>query len=63
MSVNAGNMSLAGLYATNTSLSISQIAQHWHNYYRPGNYGNADHDDGTVVRGEQSHTTSANAGR
>ena len=62
LSVTTGNMSIAGTYATNASLSISQIAQHWHNYYRPGQYGNADHDDGTVVRGEQSHTTSGNGG-
>jgi len=62
LSVNAGNLSLQGLYATNTSLSISQIAQHWHNYYRPGQYGTADWDDGTVVRGEQSGTTDGNGG-
>ena len=62
MSANAGNLSVGSLGVSNASLSISQIAQHWHNYYRPGNYGNADHDDGTVVRGEQSHTTSGNGG-
>ena len=62
MSANAGNLSVGSLGVSNASLSISQIATHWHNYYRPGNYGNADHDDGTVVRGEQGHTTSGNGG-
>ena len=62
MSANAGSLGVSGLGVSNSSLSISQIAQHWHNYYRPGQYGTADWDDGTVVRGEQGHTTSGNGG-
>ena len=62
------NYSIAGTAGTSSlstgshGISGSQGAQHWHNYYRPGQYGNADHDDGTVVRGEQSHTTDGAGG-
>jgi len=57
------NYSIAGTAATSTlstsnhGISQSQGGQHWHNYYRPGGYGTARWDDGTVVRGEYVHTT------
>ena len=57
------NYSIAGTAATSTlstsnhGISQSQGGQHWHNYYRPGGYGTARWDDGTVVRGEYVSTT------
>ena len=62
LSVSSGNLSVSGINANAQPLSINQVSQHWHNYYRPGSYGNADWDDGTVVRGEQSHTTDGAGG-
>ena len=57
------NYSIAGQAATGTintanhGVSGGQGAEHWHNYYRPGGYGTARWDDGTVVRGEYVSTT------
>ncbi len=57
------NYSIAGTAATssintaNHGVSGGQGAQHWHNYYRPGGWGTARWDDGTVCRGEYVSTT------
>ena len=58
----SGNASLNGKSTGNHGISGSQGALHWHNYYRPGSYGTARWDDGSVVRGEQGHTTSGAGG-
>ena len=58
----SGNASLNGKSTSNHGISGSQGALHWHNYYRPGSYGTARWDDGSVVRGEQGHTTSGAGG-
>ena len=53
----AGTAATGSLSTSNHGISQSQGGQHWHNYYRPGGYGTARWDDGTVVRGEYVSTT------
>ena len=58
--INKGNLqaSGSGFYARGHALPGSQGAGHDHNYQAPASYGNADWDDGTVIRGETTRVTS-----
>tara|TARA_B100000131_G_scaffold315115_1_gene353027 strand:+ start:774 stop:3962 length:3189 start_codon:yes stop_codon:yes gene_type:complete len=58
--INRGNLYAtgSGFYARAHALPGSQGAGHDHNYQAPAHYGNADWDDGTVIRGETTRVTS-----